>query len=271
MTAPPVAEQFGIPPDVLVFARGIRKSHGNTEILRGVDLTVRAGTVTCIIGPSGSGKSTLLRCVNHLERPSAGTMIVDGRYLPYDLAEGKLREVSQRTLSRRRAEIGMVFQSFNLFSHMSVLDNLTEAPISVRGVPRREARLEALQLLERVGLSDRAQAYPRELSGGQQQRIAIARALAMKPKLLLFDEPTSALDPHLVNEVLNVMRDLAASGTTMLVVTHEIDFARDLANHLIFLEAGLVVEEGKPADLLDRPLSAGLQNFLAAMQRRQPV
>ena len=266
-----ISQLLGIPPDTLVYARGITKSFGAIETLRGVDLDIRAGSVTCIIGPSGSGKSTLLRCINHLESPSAGTMIVGGQFLAYDLRDGRLYEVSQRVLSQRRAGIGMVFQSFNLFSHMTVMENLVEAPISVRGIPAGLARSEAGDLLERVGLSDKAAAYPRELSGGQQQRVAIVRALAMKPKLLLFDEPTSALDPHLVHEVLQVMRDLATNGTTMVVVTHEIEFARDLADQLIFLEDGLVAERGRPSDLLDRPQSFGLQRFLVSNQTRHPA
>jgi polar amino acid transport system ATP-binding protein len=271
MNQPSIRQQLGIPTDTLVYARGITKTFGAIETLLGVDLDIRAGTVTCIIGPSGSGKSTLLRCINHLENPSAGTVIVDGQFLAYDLRDGRLHEVSQRVLSQRRAGIGMVFQSFNLFSHMTVMENLIEAPISVRGIPAGQARSEAITLLERVGLSDKAATYPRELSGGQQQRVAIIRALAMKPKLLLFDEPTSALDPHLVNEVLQVMRDLATSGTTMVVVTHEIEFARELADQLIFLEGGRVAERGRPSDLLERPQSLGLQQFLASTQTRPPA
>jgi polar amino acid transport system ATP-binding protein len=261
-------EQFNIAPGTVVYGRGITKTYGNIETLKGVDLDIAAGSVTGVIGPSGSGKSTLLRCINHLEKPSSGIMVVDGQFLAYDLRDGQLHEVSQSVLNRRRAEIGMVFQSYNLFPHMTALENLIEAPVAVRGLTRQQARTEAMELLDRVGLADKAGCYPRELSGGQQQRVAITRALAMKPKLLLFDEPTSALDPHLVNEVLEVMRNLATGGTTMVVVTHEIEFVRDLADQLIFLENGVVAERGRPVDLLGNPQSAGLAAFLASTQSR---
>jgi len=249
--------------DTMVLARGLRKSFGDSEALKGIDLDVPTGSVTCIIGPSGSGKSTLLRCINHLEPPTSGTLLVGGQYVGYDLRNGRLREVRQSVLSQRRAGIGMVFQAFNLFAHMTVLENLIEAPMAVHRLPRGEAVSAAMLLLERVGLLDKAGAYPRQLSGGQQQRVAIARALAMKPRVLLFDEPTSALDPQLGREVLSVMRTLAESGITMVVVTHEIEFARKAADQVIFLDAGVVVERGKPADILDNPQSASLQRFLS--------
>ena len=254
---------FGVPPGTMVFARGVRKSFGPLEVLKGIDLDVPVGSVACIIGPSGSGKSTFLRCINHLEKLTAGILLVDGEFIGYDLRDGRLYEVSNRLLGQRRAEIGMVFQSFNLFSHMTALENLIEAPTQVRGVPLAEARREAEALLDRVGLADKASRYPRELSGGQQQRVAIARALAMKPKVLLFDEPTSALDPELVGEVLLVMRDLAQSGMTMVVVTHEIGFAREVGDQLIFMEDGAVVERGSPRDMIADPKSLRTREFLS--------
>ncbi len=255
--------RFGVPADAMIFARRVRKSFGPLEVLRGVDLSVRAGSVCCIIGPSGSGKSTLLRCINHLEKLDSGVLLVDGEFVGYDLRGGKLYELKDRLLCQRRAEIGMVFQSFNLFSHMTVLENLIEAPTHVRGVPLREAKAKAETLLARVGLSDKAGRYPRELSGGQQQRAAIARALAMNPKVLLFDEPTSALDPELVGEVLQVMRDLAATGITMVVVTHEIGFAREVGDELIFMDAGVIVEQGPPRDVIANPKSERTKDFLS--------
>ncbi len=257
------ARRFGVPDGTMVFARGVRKSFGPLEVLTGVDLDVPTGSVTCIIGPSGSGKSTFLRCINHLEKLSSGVLLVDGAFVGYDLRDERLHEVSDTQLCRRRAEIGMVFQSFNLFSHMTALENLIEAPIQVRGTPREQAIAEARALLARVGLAEKAGAYPRELSGGQQQRIAIARALAMKPKVLLFDEPTSALDPELVGEVLKVMRDLAETGMTMIVVTHEIGFAREVGDDLIFMENGNIVEQGPPRDVITAPRSARTKEFLS--------
>ena len=236
-------------------------------MLKGVDLSVRTGSVCCIIGPSGSGKSTLLRCINHLEKLDSGVLLVDGEFVGYDLRGGKLYEVKDRLLCQRRAEIGMVFQSFNLFSHMTVMENLIEAPTRVRGVPVREAKAKAEALLARVGLSDKTMRYPRELSGGQQQRAAIARALAMNPKVLLFDEPTSALDPELVGEVLQVMRDLAATGITMVVVTHEIGFAREVGDDLIFMDAGVIVEQGLPRDVIANPKSERTKDFFRGFYR----
>jgi polar amino acid transport system ATP-binding protein len=256
-------EDFCIPENSIVFAHGVRKSFGNLEVLKGVDLNVPKGTVACIIGPSGSGKSTFLRCINHLEELSGGILLVDGEFIGYDLRNGKLCVVRNSILCKRRAKIGMVFQSFNLFSHMTALENLIEAPIMVKGVPPKEAKDQAYILLERVGLVDKADAYPRQLSGGQQQRVAIARALAMNPKVLLFDEPTSALDPELVGEVLQVMRDLAEGGMTMVVVTHEIGFAREVADELIFMDQGVVVERGEAREMIASPKSPRTQEFLA--------
>lgn len=254
---------FGVPENSMVFAKGVRKSFGRNEVLRGIDINVPSGSVACIIGPSGSGKSTFLRCINHLEEVNGGVLLVDGEFIGYDYRNGKLHEVKNSLLCRRRAEIGMVFQSFNLFSHMTALENLIEAPVMVKGMARAEAREMALSLLERVGLADKANAYPRQLSGGQQQRVAIARALAMRPKVILFDEPTSALDPELVGEVLLVMRGLAASGMTMVVVTHEIGFAREVGDQLIFMDQGLVVETGSPPEMIARPQSARTKDFLS--------
>ncbi len=247
----------------MVFARSVHKRFGQVEVLRGIDLDVPRGSVTALVGPSGSGKSTLLRCINHLDQISAGTLMVDGAFVGYDFRNGRLYETSERQLGLRRAEIGMVFQSFNLFAHLTALANLTEAPVGVRGVPHAQARAEALDLLDQVGLADKADAYPHELSGGQQQRVAIARALAMKPKLLLFDEPTSALDPELVGEVLKVIRALAATGMTMVIVTHEIGFARDVADQLVFMENGIIVERGKPGEMIGNPQSPRTRNFLS--------
>ena len=247
----------------MVFSSGVRKSFGPLEVLKGIDFEVPAGSVACIIGPSGSGKSTFLRCINHLEKLTSGVLLVDGEFVGYDLRDGRLHEVKQRLVCERRAEIGMVFQSFNLFSHMTVMQNLTEAPTRVRGVPIAEARREAMELLARVGLAEKADSYPRELSGGQQQRVAIARALAMKPKVLLFDEPTSALDPELVGEVLQVMRDLAETGMTMVVVTHEIGFAREVGDQLVFMDDGVIVEQGNPRDMIANPQSPRTREFLS--------
>ncbi len=255
--------RFDVPETSMIFARGVRKTFGSTEVLKGVDVDVAEGSVTCIIGPSGSGKSTFLRCMNHLEKLSAGVILIDGEFVGYDLVGDRLIELSDKLVCQRRAEIGMLFQSFNLFSHMTVLENLIEAPIRVRNLPKAQAQQEALALLERVGLRDKAASYPRELSGGQQQRVAIARALAMKPKALLFDEPTSALDPELVGEVLQVMRDLAESGMTMVVVTHEIAFAREIGDQLIFMDDGMVIEKGDPREMIEAPQSPRTREFLS--------
>ena len=248
----------------VVEVEGVWKSYGRLTVLRGVDLVVDEGEVVCIIGPSGSGKSTLLRCLNHLESVDAGKVAVNGQLMGYaQQPDGRLRERTAKAMSRQRAEIGMVFQNFNLYPNLSVLDNVTLAPAKVRGVSRRQARLEAESLLASVGLDDKAVAFPRQLSGGQQQRVAIARALAMHPKLMLFDEPTSALDPELVGEVLAVIRDLAAKGMTMVVVTHEMAFARDVADRVVFMSDGVVVEEGIARQVITEPHRERTRNFLA--------
>ena len=247
----------------MVEARAVRKSFGRLEVLRGIDLEVRRGEVLCLLGPSGSGKSTFLRCVNHLEKIDAGSLTVDGQYIGYRRQGDVLRELPKRMVARQRADVGMVFQSFNLFPHMSVMENLVEAPVRSGRHSRAGALLRARSLLAQVGLTDKADAYPKQLSGGQQQRVAIARALAMDPKLMLFDEPTSALDPELVGDVLDVMRQLARDGMTMIVVTHEIGFAREVADTVTFMDAGVVVESGPPAEVLDRPQSPRTQTFLS--------
>ncbi|WP_405577649.1 amino acid ABC transporter ATP-binding protein [Streptomyces sp. NBC_01190] len=249
----------------LVRVRGLRKSFGAHQVLDGVDLDVRRGEVTVLLGPSGSGKSTLLRSINHLERPDAGFVEVGGEIIGYRYREGRLHELGSRAITRQRARVGMVFQQFNLFPHLTVVENIVEAPIAVHGVPRKQAAARARELLERVGLAGRESAYPRQLSGGQQQRVAIARALAMEPELLLFDEPTSALDPELVGEVLAVIKDLADSGMTMIVVTHEIGFAREVADTVVFLDGGRIIESGVPSDVLDRPRHERARAFLAAV------
>ncbi|TDU02654.1 amino acid ABC transporter ATP-binding protein (PAAT family) [Streptomyces sp. 846.5] len=249
----------------LVRIRGLRKSFGANLVLDGIDLDVREGEVTVLLGPSGSGKSTLLRSINHLEKPDAGFVEVGGEIVGYRHHGSRLHELGHRTITRQRAAVGMVFQQFNLFPHLTVLDNITEAPVAVRSLTRKSAALQARELLERVGLGGRESAYPRQLSGGQQQRVAIARALAMEPKLLLFDEPTSALDPELVGEVLAVMKDLALSGMTMIVVTHEIGFAREVADSVVFLDGGRIIESGAPADVLANPSHDRARAFLAAV------
>ncbi|WP_433271876.1 amino acid ABC transporter ATP-binding protein [Actinosynnema sp. CS-041913] len=247
----------------LVRAVGVRKSFGRTEVLRGVDLSVDQGRVVCLLGPSGAGKSTFLRCVNHLETIDAGRILVDGEPVGFRSRGGKLYELREREVARQRRGIGMVFQRFNLFPHRTAVENVAEGPAHVLGVPRRKALSEAGELLARVGLADKADAYPHRLSGGQQQRVAIARALAMRPRLMLFDEPTSALDPELVGEVLAVMADLARSGMTMIVVTHEIGFARQVADEVVFLVDGAVVESGPPERVLDNPAEQRTRQFLA--------
>ncbi|WP_046777052.1 amino acid ABC transporter ATP-binding protein [Streptomyces yangpuensis] len=247
----------------MVQARGVRKRYGSLEVLRGIDLTVERGQVCCLLGPSGSGKSTFLRCINHLERVDGGTLKVDGDLVGYRRHAGKLHELGEREVAERRRDIGMVFQRFNLFPHMTALDNVCEAPVKVAGVSKAEAEAEAQRLLEQVGLADRAGHFPAQLSGGQQQRVAIARALAMKPKLMLFDEPTSALDPELVGDVLDVMRRLAADGMTMVVVTHEIGFAREVADTAVFMDEGVVVEAGAPRQVLTEPTQERTRAFLS--------
>ncbi|RAJ68749.1 polar amino acid transport system ATP-binding protein [Streptomyces sp. Amel2xB2] len=247
----------------MVDIRGIHKSFGPLEVLRGVDLQVRAGEVTVILGPSGSGKSTLLRSINHLERLNRGYVSIDGELIGYRRSGNKLHELKERDVLKQRTHIGFVFQNFNLFPHLTVVENVIEAPVSALGRTRRAALEQAEVLLTRVGLADKADAYPRQLSGGQQQRVAIARALALEPKVLLFDEPTSALDPELVGEVLDVLKDLARTGTTMIVVTHEVGFAREVADTVVFMDDGLVVEAGRPSDVLDAPRHERTRAFLS--------
>ncbi|MCF3182281.1 amino acid ABC transporter ATP-binding protein [Streptomyces polychromogenes] len=247
----------------MVDVRGVHKSYGPLEVLRGIDLTVRTGEVTVILGPSGSGKSTLLRTINHLEKVNQGWISVDGDLIGYRRSRGRLYELKEKEVLRQRTRIGFVFQNFNLFPHLTVLENLVEAPVSALRRPRHEAEATARRLLGRVGLSDKAEAYPRQLSGGQQQRVAIARALALEPKVLLFDEPTSALDPELVGEVLDVIKDLARAGTTMIVVTHEIGFAREVADTVVFMDGGAVVEQGPPTVVLDDPSHPRTRAFLS--------
>ena len=249
--------------DLMVQARGVRKSYAGVEVLKGVDLTVTRGEVTCLIGPSGSGKSTLLRCINHLEKHDAGELRVDGDLVGYEARGHKLYERNDKQICAQRAQIGMVFQRFNLFQNLTVLENITMGQIKVKDVNSDVAKRKARELLARVGLDNKETNYPSQLSGGQQQRVAIARALAMDPKLMLFDEPTSALDPELVGEVLEVMKDLARSGMTMIVVTHEMNFAREVANAVYFLDAGIIEESGDPRSVLVNPSTARLQSFLS--------
>ncbi|WP_282107967.1 amino acid ABC transporter ATP-binding protein [Streptomyces sp. RK62] len=249
--------------DVMIDVHNVHKSFGPLEVLRGIDLRVREGEVTVVLGPSGSGKSTLLRTINHLEKVDRGWISVDGELVGYRRVGDKLHERKEKEVLRQRTRIGFVFQNFNLFPHLTVLDNLVEAPVSARRVSRGTAVETARRLLDRVGLADKADAYPRQLSGGQQQRVAIARALALEPKVLLFDEPTSALDPELVGEVLDVIKGLAGTGTTMVVVTHEIGFAREVADTVVFMDDGLVVEQGPPAAVLDAPRQERTRAFLS--------
>jgi len=246
----------------MVLAEKVHKSFGSLEVLKGIDLRVDRGQVCCLIGPSGSGKSTFLRCINHLENVDAGRLSVDGALVGYRQQGDKLYELREKETAAARAEIGMVFQRFNLFPHMTVVGNVMEAPVRVLRQPREKALARARALLDRVGLADKVDAYPAQLSGGQQQRVAIARALAMDPKLMLFDEPTSALDPELVGEVLDVMRDLARDGMTMVVVTHEMGFARDVADQVAFMDNGVVVEVGPPTQVLDAPVMKRTRDFL---------
>jgi polar amino acid transport system ATP-binding protein len=241
----------------------VRKSYGHVEVLKGINMQVKPGEVACLVGPSGSGKSTFLRCINHLEKINSGRLYVHGDLVGYEEKKGRLYELSDREVCRKRAEIGMVFQSFNLFQHMSVLENIIEAPMRVLKISKEEAVTYARELLELVGLSGREESFPKQLSGGQQQRVAISRALAMKPKLMLFDEPTSALDPELVGEVLAAMQDLANSGMTMIVVTHEMGFARKVADTVAFMDAGLIVESGPPDQLLDHPQHERTKSFFS--------
>ncbi|MDB1087560.1 amino acid ABC transporter ATP-binding protein [Streptomyces sp. ACA25] len=247
----------------MVKAEQVHKSFGLVEVLKGINLEVRQGEVFCLVGPSGSGKSTFLRCINHLEKVNAGRLYVDGQLVGYRQKGDKLYELKEREVAHQRRDIGMVFQRFNLFPHMTAVQNVMEAPVQVKGVRPADARARAEVLLDRVGLADRMDNYPAQLSGGQQQRVAIARALAMDPKLMLFDEPTSALDPELVGEVLDVMRALAADGMTMIVVTHEMGFAREVGDSLVFMDEGAVVEAGNPRDVLTNPQHRRTQAFLS--------
>ncbi|MFF0430457.1 MULTISPECIES: amino acid ABC transporter ATP-binding protein [unclassified Streptomyces] len=247
----------------MVHAEGVRKHFGRLEVLKGIDLTVERGQVCCLLGPSGSGKSTFLRCINHLEKIDGGRLAVDGQLVGYRQQGDKLHELREREVAERRRDIGMVFQRFNLFPHMTAVENVMEAPVKVGSVSKNDAREQARELLARVGLGDRAQHYPAQLSGGQQQRVAIARALAMRPKLMLFDEPTSALDPELVGDVLDVMRQLAADGMTMVVVTHEIGFAREVGDTAVFMDEGVVVEAGDPRQVLVDPEQERTRAFLS--------
>jgi polar amino acid transport system ATP-binding protein len=249
--------------NLMVEAQRVHKSFGPIEVLKGIDFQVAPGQVVCLLGPSGSGKSTFLRCINHLEKINAGRLFVDGELVGYRQQGDKLYELSEKDVAKKRTEIGMVFQHFNLFPHMTALGNIIEAPCQVKNEPKSEARQRAVELLAKVGLADKADVYPRQLSGGQQQRVAIARALAMRPKLMLFDEPTSALDPELVGDVLAVMKDLARSGMTMIVVTHEIGFAREVADTVVFMDGGVVVEQGPPSEIIANPRHERTKAFLS--------
>ena len=249
----------------MVKADRVCKNFGALKVLKGVSLEIDAGQVLCLVGPSGSGKSTFLRCINHLEQVNAGRLYVDGEIVGYSERGGKLYELHPRAAAKQRRDIGMVFQHFNLFPHRTALENIIEAPIQVKRLSKKKALERGRDLLEQVGMSEKADAYPAQLSGGQQQRVAIARALAMDPKLMLFDEPTSALDPELVGEVLTVMKDLAAGGMTMVVVTHEMGFAREVADQLVFMDAGVVVESGNPRELLANPQHDRTKLFLSKL------
>jgi polar amino acid transport system ATP-binding protein len=247
----------------MVNAEGVHKRFGRVEVLKGITLEVSPGEVMCLLGPSGSGKSTFLRCINHLEKINSGRLLVDGDLVGYRQVGDRLHELREADIARKRAEIGMVFQHFNLFPHMTAIENVTCAPIRVKRVSRDEARARGREMLGRVGLADKLSSYPAQLSGGQQQRVAIARALAMEPKLMLFDEPTSALDPELVGEVLAVMQQLAREGMTMIVVTHEMGFAREVADTVVFMDDGVVVESGRPPEVLANPSHERTKAFLS--------
>jgi polar amino acid transport system ATP-binding protein len=249
----------------LVQAVNVHKSYGKREVLKGVNFEVHEGEVVCLLGPSGGGKSTLLRCINHLETIEKGHIWVDGRPVGYRLHDGALHELPEREIAKQRVVVGMVFQRFNLFAHRTALENVTEGPVQVLGVPKAKATARGRELLDQVGLADWADQYPSQLSGGQQQRVAIARALAMGPRLLLFDEPTSALDPELVGDVLAVMRSLASEGMTMIVVTHEVGFAREVADRAIFMFDGQIVEDGVPREVFSNPRHARTAQFLSSV------
>lgn len=247
----------------MIDVKGVHKSFGDLEVLKGIDLEVEAGAVTVILGPSGSGKSTLLRSINHLEKVDRGLIRIDGELIGYKRRGDKLHELRERDILRQRSQVGFVFQNFNLFGHLTALQNVVEAPVSAQRRKRSEVEPFARELLERVGVGEKADAYPRQLSGGQQQRVAIARALALKPKVLLFDEPTSALDPELVGEVLDVIKELARDGSTMVVVTHEIGFAREIADTVVFIDDGRIVESGPPREVLDNPVHERTRAFIS--------
>ncbi|HAT1243759.1 amino acid ABC transporter ATP-binding protein [Corynebacterium striatum] len=249
----------------MISAQNVHKSFGSLNVLKGITLEVQPGEVACLLGPSGSGKSTFLRCCNHLEKVTAGRLYVDGDLIGYRERDGALYEISEKEAAAQRADIGMVFQQFNLFAHRTVLENIIEAPVHVKKQPVEQAKKRAMELLEQVGLAHKADAYPVQLSGGQQQRVAIARSVAMDPKLMLFDEPTSALDPELVGEVLRVMKELAAGGMTMLVVTHEMGFAREVADKIFFMDGGQVIESGTPEQVIDNPQQPRTQEFLSSL------
>ncbi|WP_406092427.1 amino acid ABC transporter ATP-binding protein [Kitasatospora purpeofusca] len=264
LTKTPADEPGGGPGGgPMVKSEGVRKSYGLVEVLKGIDLEVKQSEVFCLVGPSGSGKSTFLRCINHLEKINGGRLWVDGEMVGYRQRGDKLYELKDREVALKRRDIGMVFQRFNLFPHMTAVENVMEAPVQVKRESRADARERSMALLERVGLADKSGNYPSQLSGGQQQRVAIARALAMKPKLMLFDEPTSALDPELVGEVLDVMRGLAEEGMTMIVVTHEMGFAREVGDALVFMDGGVVVESGTPREVLSNPQHERTRAFLS--------
>jgi len=253
----------------LVHAVNVTKAFHGNEVLKGIDMDVHRGEVVVLLGPSGSGKTTFLRCINQLEDIDGGRIWVDGDLMGYAERDGRLHRLKDEQIAAQRRDIGMCFQRFNLFPHMTVLENVTEAPVHVKGTKRKEAQARALELLDQVGLGDKPKAYPSQLSGGQQQRVAIARALAMDPKLMLFDEPTSALDPELVGEVLKVMRDLAAKGMTMIVVTHEMGFAREVADRVVFMDAGVVVEQGPPSEVIGNPQHQRTKAFLSRMRQEE--
>jgi polar amino acid transport system ATP-binding protein len=253
----------------LVHAVNVTKAFHGNEVLKGIDMDVAKGEVVCLLGPSGSGKTTFLRCINQLETIDGGRIWVDGDLMGYRDDGGTLHHLTDKQVAAQRRDIGMVFQRWNLFPHMTALDNIMEAPIQVKGVKKAVARTRALELLDRVGLKDKPAAYPAQLSGGQQQRVAIARALAMDPKLMLFDEPTSALDPELVGEVLRVMRQLADDGMTMIVVTHEMSFAREVADRVVFMDGGVVVEQGPPSEVIAKPQHERTKAFLRRMSREE--
>jgi polar amino acid transport system ATP-binding protein len=256
-------------PAPLVHAINVHKAFHGTEVLKGIDLDVAQGEVVCLLGPSGSGKTTFLRCINQLETIDGGRIYVDGACMGFRESGNRLHRLSDKAIAAQRREIGMVFQRFNLFPHMTATENVMEAPVQVRGENKAAARARAVELLDRVGLADRSHAYPAQLSGGQQQRVAIARALAMRPKLMLFDEPTSALDPELVGEVLAVMRELARDGMTMIAVTHEMGFAREVADQVVFMDGGVVVEQGDPRQVISHPQHPRTKSFLQRMRSDQ--